>query len=61
MGKYDEDLAKFDKLLEREITPIEYFLCKIANELAENNRVIRQGQAIGPGEIIPADTNVDKA
>lgn len=61
MGKYDEDLGRFIKDLNREINPTDYFLCKIANELAEKNRLTRQRLTMGLDEVIDISEAVDKA
>jgi len=65
MGKYDEYLIhqqrQSGELLDHKSLSLFFWLCKIANELAEQNRLIRQEQSTKPGEYIPRDANVDKA
>lgn len=69
MGKYDESYheianEKGDGGFSRRDLMLFYWLSRIANEMAENNRLIRQGQSIpsGPdGEFIDPEENIDKA
>ncbi len=69
MGKYDEEYHKIaneqaDVGFSQKDLMFFYWLSRIANEMAENNRLIRQGQSIptGPdGEFIDPEENIDKA
>jgi hypothetical protein len=62
MGKYDKTFKTFDADLFNDIDYCKVFwMYKIANEMAEHNRLIRQGQCILPDEVIDVDENVDKA
>lgn len=62
MGKYDEDYRVLDAdLIENASTrSTVYFLYKIANELAEANRLRRQRLTMTPGDWIPQKDCLDK-
>lgn len=62
MGKYDEQYRKMCKDNDiNERYQKTFWLYKIANELAEQNRLIRQGQCIEADGVISIEKNVDKA
>lgn len=63
MGKYDEIFKKFDADLwdnKQDYAKV-FWMYKIANEMAEQNRLIRQGQCIEADGVISIEKNVDKA
>lgn len=59
MGKYDADLAKMYE--DDGVDPIAYFMCKIAGELAESNRLARQRLTMPIGNILKTEEAVDQA
>lgn len=63
MGKYDEDYYKFDADLLKDPgnRVIAYFMYKVANELAESNRLTRQKLATAPEDWYSVDELPDKA
>lgn len=63
MGKYDEDYYKFDtELLDNPgHRVLAYFLYKVANELAESNRLARQKLATPPEDWYNVDQLPDRA
>ena len=66
MGKFDEEFREYSKGPEPDQEWSQdywknFFLYKIADELAEANRLTRQRLTMAPNEIIPIDEAVDKA
>ncbi len=61
MGKYDEEYKELQDFGEQETKCIEFFMYKIANELAESNRLTRQELCKEPGMCYDREKLVDQA